>query len=211
MARKCHCFNISFDRYFSIHYAILFDFICQCHVNIFFKPSNFHRSKKSKDRRSRSKERRHKRSKSRSRSRSASVDRRRFERREHRERESREKEMEKERLREIAIEFRQSGVFNSLAQQAQGQSIPLLSPFPSLSSNFSMGQPQMLQQPRLMQDPAQPPKEPSRAYMEAVAASQRITATRNFTDLITNSNSNDSITNGQMAFDEFSLGGKIHI
>lgn len=109
--------------------------------------------------------------------------------------------MEKERLREIAIEFRQSGVFNSLTQQAQGQPVPLLSlQFPSLASNFSLGGPGMMHQqapqPLMIQEPVQPPREHSRAYLEALAASQRISAQRNFTDIVSSNNSNDSASNG---------------
>lgn len=119
--------------------------------------------------------------------------------------------MEKERLREIAIEFRQSGVFNSLAQQAQGQPVPLLSlPFPSLGSNFSMGGPGMAHQPQFIQEAAPPPKEPSRAYMEALAASQRIIATRNFSDMVSNNNSNDSASNGPPPIEESIQSSKSH-
>lgn len=169
------------------------------HSNTFF------RSKKSKDRRSRSRERRHKRSRSRSRSRSCSSDRRRQERREQRDREVRERELEKERLREIAIEFRQSGVFNSLAQQAQVQTIPLLQGFQSMPGTFSFGHSEMMQQQqhhqqRQLTEAPQPPKEPSRAYLEALAASQRIVVNRNAIEMTTNSNSNDSASNGPSSF-----------
>lgn len=153
------------------------------------------RSKKSK--RSRSRERKHRRSRSRSHSRSRSPSERRRHRREERyererereAREMREKELEKERLREIALEFKQSGAFSSITQQSQSFQLPEpILPFPTFNSFPVI--------PPVVEIPQQPPREMSQAYLEAVEASKRIVASKNFVDAFSCSNSNDSTSNG---------------
>lgn len=173
-----------------------------------FKKNLFSRSKKSK--RSKSRERKHSR-RSRSRSRSSSGERRhrrreeRYEReqREERERQEREKEMERDRLRQIALEFKQSGAFSSIATQSQSfqgafqqnqPTIPLLSTFPTFTS-FPMMNTHVAPVVEMQPQP-QPPKEKSQAFLEAIAASQRIVASKNFNEIFTCSNSNDSASNG---------------
>lgn len=168
----------------------------------FFDFFSSHRSKKSK--RSKSRERKHRRSRSRTRSRSSSTDRRRHRReeryereREERERVEREKEMERERLREIALEFKQSGAFSSIAQHSQSfhpfqeQTMSIASSFPTFTSFPVVNTMPVIETPQ----PAAP-KEMSQAYLEAVAASQRIVASKNFTEMFNCSNSNDSTSNG---------------
>lgn len=169
---------------------------------------NLHRSKKNKDRRSRSKERKHRRSRSRSRSRSTSSDRRRYERKQAKEREAREKEQEKQRLREIALEFKQSGAFASITQGLHEQSMPLIPTFPMFNPPMPIAQPEIHHHQQhhhqftfsaFNEQPVQRPKlEPSKAFLEAVAASQRITASKNFTEMFGCGNSNDSTSNGQI-------------
>lgn len=176
--------------------AAILNFIFRVKIitNFFFR---LIRSKKSK--RSRSRERRHRRSRSRSKSRtrSPSQDHRRYRREERhdREREQREREMEKERLREIAMEFKQSGAFSSITQQQsliQEPTMPVLSSFPTFTS-FPIGN-AAISQP-IIEIPQSQPKEFSQAYLEAVAASQRIAASRNLNDALSCSNSNDSASN----------------
>lgn len=109
--------------------------------------------------------------------------------------------MERERLRQIAIEFKQSGAFSSIASQAQSfhnpfqsqPAIPLVPSFPTFNS-FPMMNTNVVP----IIEPTQPhqPKEMSQAYLEAVAASQRIAASKNFGEIYTCSNSNDSTSNG---------------
>lgn len=179
---------------------------------LYLKKFTFSRSKKSK--RSKSRERKHSHRRSRSRSRSSSGERRhrrreeRYEReqREEREREEREKEMERDRLRQIALEFKQSGAFSSIATQSQSfqnpfqqnlPTIPLLSSlssFPTFTS-FPMMNTHVAPVVELQPQP-QPPKEKSQAFLEAIAASQRIAASKNFNEIFTCSNSNDSTSNG---------------
>lgn len=179
-------------------------------LKLIFFSINFVRSKKSK--RSRSRERKHRRSRSRShsRSRSPSNERRRHRREERYEREKerdarelREKELEKERLREIALEFKQSGAFSSIAQQSQSfqlqeQTLPILSAFPTFNSFPMATIPPIIEAPQQQQ----PPREMSQAYLEAVEASKRIAASRNFVDAFSCSNSNDSTSNGPLLNNE---------
>lgn len=166
----------------------------------FFSFFSKFRSKKNK--RSKSRERRHRRSRSRSRSRSSSSERRRHRREERheREREAREKEMERERLREIALEFKQSGAFSSIAQQSQSFQQPMQEQTFSAFSSYSMSK----------------PKEMSQAYLEAVAASQRIAASKSFTEMFRCSNSNDSNSNNAFNYEDtnsskFEIGHKFYL
>lgn len=113
----------------------------------------------------------------------------------------REKELEKERLREIALEFKQSGAFSSIAQQSQSfqlqdQTLPLLSSFATFNS-FPM-----TTIPPVVETPQPPPREISQAYLEAVEASKRIAASKNFVDVFSCSNSNDSTSNGPSLINE---------
>lgn len=47
-----------------------------------------------------------------------------------------------------------------------------------------------------MPQPQAQPKEKSQAFLEAIAASQRIAASKNFNEMFSCSNSNDSTSNG---------------
>lgn len=105
--------------------------------------------------------------------------------------------MERQRLREIALEFKQSGAFSSIANQSQAAQQLLAEPFPNMSAysafnTFSLANPiQVVEPPKPIQT-----KEMSQAYLEAVAASQRIAASKNFTEAFICNNSNDSSSNG---------------
>lgn len=106
--------------------------------------------------------------------------------------------MERERLREIALEFKQSGAFSSITQQSQSALLPepqlsVLPSFPMFNSFPALNIMPVVNE--LQQPPAQP-KELSQAYLEAVAASQRIAASKNFTEMFHCQNSNDSSSNG---------------
>lgn len=91
--------------------------------------------------------------------------------------ELREKEMERQRLREIAMELKAAQFVLDLPAPAP---VPLMSLTP-------MYQP----------EPPPPPKpEVSQAFLEAVAASQRIAASKNFAEIFNCTNSNDSASNG---------------
>lgn len=115
--------------------------------------------------------------------------------------------MERERLRQIALEFKQSGAFSSIASQSQSfqaafqqqnqQTIPLLTTFPTFTSFPMMNANNVapIVEP-VIQLQAQPPKEKSQAFLEAIAASQRIVASKNFNEMFSCSNSNDSTSNG---------------
>lgn len=93
------------------------------------------------------------------------------------ERELREKEMERERLREIAMELKAA----QLAVLAEVHPpVPLMSLF--------------------VPDPPKP--EVSQAFLEAVAASQRIAASKNFAEIFNCTNSNDSSSNGPTPMEE---------
>lgn len=105
--------------------------------------------------------------------------------------------MEKERLREIALEIgKQSGAFSSITQQSQSllpdPIMPVLSSFPTFTSfpiaNNAVPQP-------VIEIPQIQPREYSQAYLDAVAASQRIAASRNLNEALSCSNSNDSASN----------------
>lgn len=114
----------------------------------------------------------------------------------------REKELEKERLREIALEFKQSGAFSSIAQQSQSFQLQdqalsnVFSSFPTFNS-FPMAT-----VAPVVETPQAPPKEISQAYLEAVEASKRIAASKNFVDTFSCSNSNDSASNGPLLNNE---------
>lgn len=114
----------------------------------------------------------------------------------------REKELEKERLREIALEFKQSGAFSSIAQQSQSfqlqeQTLPILSSLPTFNS-FPMA----VISPVVETPQQPPPREMSQAYLEAVEASKRIAASKNFVNAFSCSNSNDSTSNGPLLNNE---------
>lgn len=116
--------------------------------------------------------------------------------------------MEKQRLREIALEFKQSGAFASITQQLHEQSMPLIPTFPTFTPMIPIAQPEIHQNHHHPQqqfafstftENVQRPKlEPSKAFLEAVAASQRINASKNFTEMFGCGNSNDSTSNGQI-------------
>lgn len=91
-------------------------------------------------------------------------------------REMREKEMERERLREIAMELK-AAQFAALAE-------------------VQPPMPLMPMQPMFVPEPPKP--EVSQAFLEAVAASQRIAASKNFAEIFNCTNSNDSSSNGPM-------------
>lgn len=165
-------------------------------------PKERNRDKESRDRRSKSRERRRRRSHSRDR---RSKDRERSKRQERHHRdddrqyederkrdreqdELREKEMERQRLREIAMELKaaQFSVLGDVHAPA-----PMPAPVPLMS----------LTVPMFMPEP--PPKpEVSQAFLEAVAASQRIAASKNFAEIFNCTNSNDSASNGPTPMEE---------
>lgn len=113
--------------------------------------------------------------------------------------------MEKERLREIALEFKQSGAFSSITHQTAhpqlnpfqthpSQSASILSSFPTFTTFPVLSTPSpVIEMPLQLQ---QPKAEVSQAFLEAVAASQRITASKNFAEMFNCTNSNDSTSNG---------------
>lgn len=180
------------------------EFHCKRSVDIFviefsLRYAFFFPCRSKKNKRSKSRERRHRRSRSRSRSRSSSTDRRRHRRdeRHEREREAREKELEKERLREIALEFKQSGAFSSISQPSQSFQHQLQEPILPVLSSFPIFNPFSLSHTATssFETPQSQPKEITNAYLEAVAASQRIAASKNFTEMFSCSNSNDSNSN----------------
>lgn len=108
--------------------------------------------------------------------------------------------MERERLREIALEFKQSGAFSSIAQQSQSFQQPMQEQTFSAFSSYSMSK----------------PKEMSQAYLEAVAASQRIAASKSFTEMFRCSNSNDSNSNNAFNYEDtnsskFEIGHKFYL
>lgn len=112
--------------------------------------------------------------------------------------------MERERLRQIALEFKQSGAFSSIATQSQSfqaafqqnqQTIPLISSFPTFTS-FPMMNASIAPVIEMQPQPQSQPKEKSQAFLEAIAASQRIAASKNFNEMFSCSNSNDSTSNG---------------
>lgn len=94
--------------------------------------------------------------------------------------EMREKELERERLREIAMELK-AAQFAALAEV----------------------QPPMPLMPMQQMFVPEPPKpEVSQAFLEAVAASQRIAASKNFAEIFNCTNSNDSTSNGPTPIEE---------
>lgn len=111
--------------------------------------------------------------------------------------------MERQRLREIALEFKQSGAFSSIAQHSQSfqpfqeQTMSIASSFPTFTSFPVANTMPVIETPQ----PA-PPREMSQAYLEAVAASQRIAASKNFNEIFSCSNSNDSTSNGPASYSE---------
>lgn len=127
-------------------------------------------------------------------------------------REAREKELEKERLREIALEFKQSGAFSSIAQssqsflQPQEQAMSIFSSFPTFNT-FPIAN---IIQPAIEIQQFQP-KERSQAYLEALEASKRIAASKNFIEALSCSNSNDSASNGPMNIEGSSNSSKFII
>lgn len=94
--------------------------------------------------------------------------------------EAREKEMERERLREIAMELK-AAQFAVLAE-------------------VHPPMPLMQLQPMFVPEPPKP--ELSQAFLEAVAASQRIAASKNFAEIFNCTNSNDSTSNGPTPLEE---------
>lgn len=94
--------------------------------------------------------------------------------------EAREKEMERERLREIAMELK-AAQFAVLAE-------------------VQPPMPLMQMQPMFVPEPPKP--ELSQAFLEAVAASQRIAASKNFAEIFNCTNSNDSTSNGPTPLEE---------
>lgn len=120
--------------------------------------------------------------------------------------------MERQRLREIALEFKQSGAFSSIANQSQAAQQLLTEPaFPNMSAysafnTFSLANPiQVVEPPKPIQT-----KEMSQAYLEAVAASQRIAASKNFTEAFICNNSNDSSSNGAVVSEKDSNSSKLN-
>lgn len=106
--------------------------------------------------------------------------------------------MEKERLRQIALEFKQSGAFSSITQQSQSFLQPQEQLIPSLMSSlssFASFPVANVVQPTI-EIPQIQPREKSQAYLEAVEASKRIAASKNFADTFSCPNSNDSMSNG---------------
>lgn len=94
--------------------------------------------------------------------------------------EIREKELERERLREIAMELK-------VAQFAALAEVQPPMPLMSLQTMFV---------------PEPPKPEISQAFLEAVAASQRIAASKNFAEIFNCTNSNDSFSNGPTPIEE---------
>lgn len=96
--------------------------------------------------------------------------------------EMREKELERERLREIAMELK-AAQFAALAEVQVQPPMPL-----------------MPMQQMFVPEPPKP--EVSQAFLEAVAASQRIAASKNFAEIYNCTNSNDSTSNGPTPIEE---------
>lgn len=120
--------------------------------------------------------------------------------------------MERQRLREIALEFKQSGAFSSIANQSQAAQQLLVEPaFPNMSA-YSAFNTFSLANPIQVVEPSKPiqTKEMSQAYLEAVAASQRIAASKNFTEAFHCNNSNDSSSNGPAVSEKDSNSSKLN-